>query len=463
MNQVIHIGFMEMAGKRPGTELSPVMQHSHFRTNAVGPAFLVEFTYGTEFIRHLLYIIAEIRIAFHQMEIASQPDPLDRLPKKGPSHTVPVFFRLQCGVSAVHKGRRAAQSHREQIRMKPQLMGIHLHPCAEPGLEAGEHALDQPVKTEFLKPSVIRLDSHPAVIIKNIGFFAVFMYHINQLPAEGNYKIIDKFHPVRFFPAARHMGHMQFSLVDEVLGSQFIAIFRGKIIQCLFAHREIIGTPVRKKVPVPDIASPYPNKIIKHGSKTHNSSGRMGFTPLLHPLQEKFLCLRVNGINLHQVLFIPIVGSMVVHGNFFPDTIGHKAHRIGVPCGGLLNGHTAFFLIVTPFIRSQQRIRGSVIYLPVPERPVAVIDGKLLLKKILHQLNGEFPFRRHRRACHKEALLQLIMVLLRPLIMFPDHTDSGVNPISRIQYFIGKLRPVTVTDDIRPPFFRQLQSQLFVA
>lgn len=107
----------------------------------------------------------------------------------------------------------------------------------------------------------------------------------------------------------------------------------------------------------------------------------MGFTPLLHPLQEKFLCLRVNGINLHQVFFIPVVGSMVVHGNFFPDTVGHKAHRIGVPGGGLLNGHTAFFLIIAPFIRSQQRIRGSVIYLPVPERPVAVIDGKLLLKK----------------------------------------------------------------------------------
>ena len=134
-----------------------------------------------------------------------------------------------------------------------------------------------------------------------------------------------------------------------------------------------------------------------------------------------------------------------------------------MPCGRLLNGHTAFFLIVAPFIRSQQRIRGSVIYLPVPERPVAVIDRKLLLKKILHQLNGELPFRRHRRACHKEALLQLIMVLLRPLIMFPYHTDSGVNPISRIQYFIGQHRTVAVTDDIGPPFFRQLQSQLFVA
>ncbi len=98
MNQVIHIGFMEMTGKRPGTELSPAMQNSHFCTDTVGPAFLVEFTYGTEFIRHLLYIIAEIRIVFHQMEIAAQPDPLTGSLRRALLTLFQYFFASSVGL-----------------------------------------------------------------------------------------------------------------------------------------------------------------------------------------------------------------------------------------------------------------------------------------------------------------------------------------------------------------------------
>ena len=92
----------------------------------------MEAAKGAEFIPHLFYIIAEIRIILHQMQISSQADPLYRLTQKRPSHAVPVLFRLQRGISALHKGRRAAKPHREQIRMQAKLMGIHLNPRAQP-------------------------------------------------------------------------------------------------------------------------------------------------------------------------------------------------------------------------------------------------------------------------------------------------------------------------------------------
>lgn len=165
----VHIGFMETDRKASRTELSP--------SNAEQPLLCgycraclpcgIHLWYGIHPIP-ALYIIAEIRIVFHRWNGLPTWILWTGSLRRALLTLFNIFFASQCGVSAVHKGGRAAQSPMRQIRMKPRAHGYPPSPlCAgRCGLEAGEHALDQPVKTEFLKPSVIRLDSHPAVIIK---------------------------------------------------------------------------------------------------------------------------------------------------------------------------------------------------------------------------------------------------------------------------------------------------------
>ena len=206
--------------------------------------------------------------------------------------------------------------------MQTQFMYRHIHACAQSRFVTGEDTFDQSVEAKLPKSSVVRLHTYPAVIIEDIRLFTVGMHHIDQLSAEGNDEIIDKCHPVRLFCVAGHMGHMQLSLIDKIFRCHTVTVLFLEFLQCRNTHSEIIGTPVGEQIPVPLTASPDPYEIIEHGSKAYHRGIRMGLAPVLHPAKQILLIFRVSGIDLHQMLFVPMVRSVVVHGDLFPDTIG---------------------------------------------------------------------------------------------------------------------------------------------
>ena len=454
---------MEMSGQGPGAQLSPVVQHRNLRADAVGRALSVKAQNGAELIGHLLDVVTEIREILYQMQVSAQADSLHGLTQQRAAHAVPVFLCLQRGISALHECGRSAQAHREQVRMQAQLMGIHLYTGAQPRLIAGKYTLDQTVKAELLESSVIGLDSHPAVVIEHIGFFSVGMHHIHQLSAEGNDEIIDEFHPVRLPFISRHMGHMQLSLVDEVLGRHAVTVFLFKLIQSPLAHGEIIGAPVRKQVAAVLIASPDPDKIVEHGGEAHHRGCRMGFAPVLHPAQQIFPGFRIHGIDLHQMLLIPVVRGVIVHGNLFPDPVSHEADRISVERHGGSDGNASAFRIIAPSLRRKLFICGAVIYLPVGFCVFTVVHTELLFEKAVHQADGKRPLCSSLRSGHQEALLQLVLILPCPFIMVPDDTNGGIDSVARFQDLIGKDGSIAVTDHVRPPFLCHFQSQLLIA
>ncbi|MNW66718.1 hypothetical protein D3C74_452170 [compost metagenome] len=82
----------------------------------------------SELIGNLLDVVTEIRVRLDQMQVSAQANPVNRLPEQRAPDIDPVFFGIQSRVPALHKGRRAAQAHREQIRMQPDLMRVHFYP-----------------------------------------------------------------------------------------------------------------------------------------------------------------------------------------------------------------------------------------------------------------------------------------------------------------------------------------------
>ena len=200
------------------------MQHCHTGLDAVRFSRIVEAADQTELICHFFNIITEIRETLHQMKVSAETDPVDLRTQQGTSYAVPVFFRIQCGIAALHESRSTAQPHREQIGVQTQFMCRHIHARTQSGFITGEYTFDQSVKTKLLKSAIIRLHAYPAVVIEDISLFAVGMHHIDQLPAKGNNEIIDKCHPIRLFRIARHMSHMQLSLIDKIFRCHAISV-----------------------------------------------------------------------------------------------------------------------------------------------------------------------------------------------------------------------------------------------
>ena len=180
---------------------------------------------------------------------------------------------------------------------------------------------------------------------------------------------------------------MQLTLIDEIFCCQLIAIYFGKFIQCTGAYCKVIRCPVRIKLSVAFTTSPDPDEIIEHGSKTNYCRSRMLLTPVLHPVLEIFLCLRIYRINLHQVLFIPMVRCMIIHRDLFPDTVSQEAYCIGMPWSNIMQFYAVICAVVAPLIRRNNTVSCSIIYLPVFESCFAVINTELFIKEIIHKSN----------------------------------------------------------------------------
>ena len=107
------------------------MENRRLTWQSIHAAVSVHFLYLSELVRNQFDIVAEIRVGLYQMQIASKTDSVHRLTKERPADADPVFLCIQNRIAALRKGRRSAKSHREQVRVQTQLMGIHLRPGAE--------------------------------------------------------------------------------------------------------------------------------------------------------------------------------------------------------------------------------------------------------------------------------------------------------------------------------------------
>ena len=231
------------------------------------------------------------------------------------------------------------------------------------------------------------------------------MHQLHQLFSEIHYIAVGKSHIVPLLFTGGHMGHVKLTLIDKILRTKSIAVCLFKFLQSQRAYGKIIRTPVRIEVPVFLFASPYPDKVVKQGGKTHYRSVRVGFAPVFQPLVKVVPGLFFSGVYGYQMLLVPVIGHVIVHGNFFPDTVRQKAYRIIMEGNRLLNYHVARFLFKTPLSIRELFFRCSVINLPVTQGFLAVVDDELTVKKAVHQMNRYHLVVCRYRGGHQKGLL----------------------------------------------------------
>ncbi|MNC11182.1 hypothetical protein D3C75_588720 [compost metagenome] len=110
--------------------------------------------------------------------------------------------------------------------------------------------------------------------------------------------------------------------------------------------------------------------------------------PILHPVQHIRLRFRIHRINLHQMLFVPVIRGVVVHGDFFPDPVGHEADCVFMPRYNSGQNHIPRFAVIIPLFSRNFFPGRPVDNLPVFERFFGIIDSELFREEILHQIDG---------------------------------------------------------------------------
>ena len=430
MNQIVHPRLMIMPGQGPGAQPAPAVQYKDPWLQHIGRTLPVQPSDLAKFSRDLLYAADKIRKLLHIMQIASQTNPVNFFPQQRPPHIDPVASGIQGRISSLLESGRSAKSHRKQIGMQAQLMGLYLHAGAQSGLITGKHTLYHAVKSKLREASVIRLRSNPAVIVEQIGLLSKGMDNLHQLFPKVNDKIVHEVHPVPFFPAARHMGDIALSLIYKIFRRQPVAETFRKLFQRQRTHRKIVGGPVGKQVPVPLAAAPDPGKIVEKRGKAHHRGIGMCPAPLLHPIQEIFLDFGIPRVNLHQMFFLPMVRDVIIHRNFFPNAVCQEAHRIGMPGSQSFHGEDAHFAVIPPFAVRNFLVQGSVINLPVFSGFRPVIYPKLLVKEALHQPEGKLWETRRLRLRRQKGLLERIRMFRRPFVVITDYADRRVNAIA---------------------------------
>ncbi|MMZ62598.1 hypothetical protein D1872_248140 [compost metagenome] len=127
---------------------------------------------------------------------------------------------------------------------------------------------------------------------------------------------------------------------------------------------------------------------------------------------------------------------MVVHRDFFPDTVCQEAYGILVPRCDARYDHITALPVIMPQLARHLCIGRTVIHLPVFECVVGVVDLELLGKEILHKVDGQIVLYRNLRLGNQKALLELIAIASSPLIMITNDADGGINVVASINNLI---------------------------
>ena len=239
------------------------MQHRHADGQGVSRACLLERLDLAEFHRDALDGVHEGGLANGQVQIPAQADPVHALAQQRAAGGAPIVQRVLFGMAALGEGGQPAQAHGEQVGMQANLVGRHLRARAQAALEPGENALDQPVKADAGKALAVGLQAHPAVVVEHVGLLAVLMHDVHQRPGLFRHEGLDKVHVVPLVGGGGHMGHLQFPLVDKVLGGQGVAVLRFKGPERRGGHGEIVAGPVGVAVAAAHIAAEDPHEVVE--------------------------------------------------------------------------------------------------------------------------------------------------------------------------------------------------------
>ena len=452
---------MEVAGQRPGPQLAPGVHHRHPAGQGVGRAVAVHLHNAAELDGHVLDGVVELREIEGQVQVAAQADAVHRLAQQCAADVLPVLQGVPGRIAAGREGRRAAQPYREQVGVEAQLMHGHLGIGAQPALEAGEHTLDQPVEAHMPEPGAVGLQAHPAVVVEDVGFLAVLMDDVHQLPGLFRHEVLDEFHVIPLVGSGGHVGHLELAAVDEVLRRQGVSVLFLKGLQGRGADGEVIAGPVGEAVAQAVVGTPDPHEIVEQAGQADHVGLGIGHAPLLHPVREVRPRRRMPGIQLPQMLAGPGIGGVVVHVDLFPDAPGQEGHGILVP--GLRAGDGDLAVSVAPLLAGHLRAAGAVVHLVVSQRVGAVVEDELLVKVAVHQSDGQRVALGSHRVGDEEGLLLGVGMGRGELVVLADDADGGINAVARIGDLAGELGAVAVADHVRAPLLRQLQRQLLIA
>ena len=337
----------------------------------------------------------------------------------------------------------------------------HLGIGAQPALEAGEHALDQPVEAHMLEPGAVGLQAHPAVIVEHVGFLAVLMDDVHQRLRLFRHEVLDEFHVIPLVGGGGHVGHLELAAVDEVLRRQGVAVLLLEGPQGRRADGEVIAGPVGEAVAQAVVGAPDPHEVVEQAGQADHVGLGIGHAPFLHPVLEVRPRRRMPGIQLPQMLAGPGVGGVVVHVDLFPDAPGQEGHGILVPGRRAGDGNLA--VGIGPLPAGYLRAAGAVVDLIVGQRVGAVVEDELLVKVAVHQADGQRVALGGHRIGDEEGLLLGVGMGLGKLVMLTNDADGGINAVACVGNLAGELGAVAVADHVRAPLLRQLQRQLLIA
>ena len=461
VNQVVLVRLMEVAGQRPGPQLAPGVHHSHPAGQGVGRAVAVHLHNAAELDGHVLDGVVELGEIEGQVQVAAQADAVHRLAQQRPADVLPVLQGIPGRIAAGREGGRAAQPHREQVGVEAQLMHGHLGVGAQPALEAGEHALDQPVEAHLPEPGSVGLQAHPAVVVEDVGFLAVLMDDVHQRLRLFRHKVLDELHVIPLVGGRGHVGHLELAAVDEVLRRQGVAVPLLKSPQGRRADGEVIAGPVGEAVAQAIVRAPDPHEVIEQAGQADHVGLGIGHAPVFHPVLEVRPRRRMPGIQLAQMLAGPGVGGVVIHVDLFPDAPGQEGHGVLMPGRGAGDGDLA--ISIGPLPAGHLRIAGAVIHLIIGQGVGAIVELELLVEVAVHQADGEGVALGGHRIGDEEGLLLGVGMGLGKLVMLADDADGGINAVARVGNLTGELGAVAVADHVRAPLLRQLQRQLLIA
>ena len=372
------IRLMEMAGERPGAQAAPVMHHRHPNGQRRGRAAFVQRLYAAEVPGHVRYDVVEFILAYGEVQVATQTYALYRLPGQRPAHVQPVAERVLFRLAALRKCGQPAQPHGEQVRMETQFMGLNFGKRAQAALEAGEHALYEPVEAYGREILAAGLHAHPAVVVKHVGLFAVGMDDVHQRPGFFRHETLDEVHIVLLRPGRRAVGSLKQAFVYEILGGQGVAVFLLKRLERGGAHGKVVAGPVHETAAEAHVVPEYPHEIVEQRSQAHHIRLGIGFAPVFEPLLQVLPGQGMPGIQLAQMLAGPVVGGVVVHIDLFPHPPRQEGHRIPVEGFAVVDLYCAAG--VFPLVGAQQAVARPVPHLPVLHGFGGIVQFELLCK-----------------------------------------------------------------------------------
>jgi len=345
VDEVVHVCLMEVSGERPRAETAPEMQDGNAGTQGAGGTRFVEVANGAKFVGNLFDAIAETVKSLCEMEIAAQTDTVDFRPEEGPADMNPVIAGIACRIPALHERGETAQPNGEKIGMEAEFMDGDIHAGAQANLVAGEDAFDEAVKAKFGEACGVRLHADPAVIVEDKGFPAEAMNNVNEFATERDDEVIDELHPVEFVLIAGGVCNVEFAAIDEVFGNEAVTVTARELVKRQRTDREIVGRPIGEEIAAAGIGTPNPHEIVEKRGESHHCSGGVSFAPVNQPFFQVRADGFVAGIELHEMLFVPMIGGVVVHGDFLPHAVCHEADGVFVKGDGTADGNDAVRIV----------------------------------------------------------------------------------------------------------------------